>query len=230
MRQNEDDAESMIPEDEDEGNLKMAVGATNTRKIMVYSRKVFSVVSCIFLAYAIGNMTLFITPGVREFVQQYHFLVYLCTPLPLISKVLISGVERLSHPPKLPLLYFVFILHLLAIFLSFTSLSLFFDTEIIYFSCFIIFMNIILLVFYTLQNSSVLSSARMFILLAVTTSVNSVLLPTFLSIFVFPYLPVIFISLLVTFYINCNICHFTNSLSSRDWPIAVVWILSRLPL
>ncbi|UMM36877.1 hypothetical protein L5515_008845 [Caenorhabditis briggsae] len=65
MRQ-DDDAESMTPEDENEGNLKMAVGATNTRKIMVYSRKVFSVVSCIFLAYALGNMTLFITPGVRE--------------------------------------------------------------------------------------------------------------------------------------------------------------------
>ncbi|CAR99636.1 Protein CBG27213 [Caenorhabditis briggsae] len=229
MRQ-DDDAESMTPEDENEGNLKMAVGATNTRKIMVYSRKVFSVVSCIFLAYALGNMTLFITPGVREFVQQYHFLVYLCTPLPLISKILISGIERLSHPPKLPLLYLVFILHLLAIFLSFTSLSLFFDTEIAYFSCFIIFMNLILLVFYTLQNSSVLSAPRMFLLLIVITSVNSVLLPTFLSIFVFPYIPVIVISLLVTFYINFNICHFTNSLSSRDWPIAAVWIFSRLPL
>ncbi|PIC28529.1 hypothetical protein B9Z55_020408 [Caenorhabditis nigoni] len=57
MRQNGDDAESLIPEDEDEVNLKMAVGATNTRKIMVYSRKVFSVVSCIFLAYALATAT-----------------------------------------------------------------------------------------------------------------------------------------------------------------------------
>ncbi|KAF1750811.1 hypothetical protein GCK72_017362 [Caenorhabditis remanei] len=135
-----------IEEEDDEfpedGNLKMAVGAMNTRKKMIYSRKVFAVISAIFLIFAIGNMTLFITPGVREFVQQYRILVYLCTPLPIVSKLLITFVERISsiNRPSL-LLIPVFILHLLAIFLSFTALSLFFDTEIVYFSCFIIFMN-----------------------------------------------------------------------------------------
>lgn len=229
MRVSIDDDEVSIPEDED-GKLKMAVGATNTRKKMVYSRKVFSLISVIFLVFAIGNMTLFITPGVREFVQQYHFLVYLCTPLPFISKLLISGVERISQPPNLTFLLPVFILHLLALFLSLTSLSLYFDTEIVYFSCFIVFMNTCQLVFYTLQNYSILSASRMFILQVVTSTVNSFLLPIFLSIFVFPYLPVIFFSLLVSFYINFNLCYFMNSLSSSDWPLAVVSVFSHIPV
>lgn len=41
---------------DDEGNLKMAVGATNTKKKMIYSRKIFAVVSVIFLIYAIGKI------------------------------------------------------------------------------------------------------------------------------------------------------------------------------
>lgn len=224
-----DDDHASIPDDED-GKLKMAVGVTNTRKKMVYSRKVFSVISFIFLVFAIGNMTLFITPGVREFVQQYNFLVYLCTPLPIISKIIISGVERLSHPPNLYMLLPAFILHLLAIFLSMTSLSLYFDTEIVYFSCFVIFMNTCQLVFYTLQNYSILSASRMFLLLAVTSTLNSFFLPIFLSIFVFPYLPVVLLALLVSFYINFNICHFMSNLSSSDWPLAVVWVSSRVPV
>lgn len=224
-----DDDDVAVSEDE-EGNLKMAVGATNTRKKIVYSRKVFSAMSCISLAFAMGNMTLFITPGVREFVQQYHFLVYLCTPLPLISKFMILSVERLSHPPKITFMFPVFILHLLAIFLCVTSMSLYFDTEIVYFSCFVIFMNTCQLVFYTLQNYSLLSSSQMFFLLLVTSSVNSFLLPIFLSIFVFPYLPVVIVSLIVSFYINFNINFFMNNLSSKDWPLAVIWVLSRVPV
>lgn len=207
----------------------MAVGTTNMRKKMVYSRKVFAAISSVFLIYAIGNMTLFITPGVREFVQQYR-LVFLCAPLPLISKLLISGIERISHPPKLALLVPIFLLHLLAVFLSVTSLSLHFDTELVYFSCFIVFMNTCQLVFYTLQNYSMLSPVKMFLLLTVTSSVNSFFLPTLLSIFAFPYLQVVFSSLLVSFYINLNICHFMNSLSSKDWPLAVVWVFSRVPV
>lgn len=228
-----DENEEELETPEDEGkNLKMAVGATNTRKKMIYSRKVFSVISTIFLIFAIGNMTLFITPGVREFVQQHQELVYLCTPLPLISKLVISGVERTStsHLPKLAFLIPVFILHLLAIFLSATSLSLFFDTEILYFSSFVIFMNTCQLVFYTFQNYSILSASKMFVLLIVTTVVNSLFLPTLLSIFVFPFIPVVVVSFLMSYYININIFYFMDSLSSKDWPLAVIWMFSRLPV
>lgn len=223
----DDDEDSVIPDDE-EGNLKMAVGATNTRKKMAYSRKVFAAISSVFLVYAIGNMTLFITPGVREFVQQYR-LVYLCAPLPLISKLFISAVERMSHSPKLSLLIPIFLLHLLAVFLSITSVSLHLDTELVYFSCFVVFMNTCQLVFYTLQNYSILSTFKMLVLLTGTTSINSFFIPTLLSIFAFPYFPVVIMSLLVSFYINFNICHFMNSLSSREWPQAVIWVFSRIP-
>uniref|UniRef100_A0A1I7U876 TPT domain-containing protein n=2 Tax=Caenorhabditis tropicalis TaxID=1561998 RepID=A0A1I7U876_9PELO len=177
---NEDSESGLIPEDE-EGNLKMAVGATNIRKKMMYSRKVFAVISSIFLVYAIGNMTLFITPGVREFVQQYR-LIYLCAPLPIISKLLLSGVERMSHPPRFSFLIPSFLLHLLAIFLSITSLSLYLDTELVYFSCFVVFINMCQLLLYTLQNYSILSASKMLLLLTVTTSVNS-----FSSQLFFPY-------------------------------------------
>ncbi|EFO92833.1 hypothetical protein CRE_18217 [Caenorhabditis remanei] len=178
-----------------------------------------------------GNMTLFITPGVREFVQQYRILVYLCTPLPIVSKLLITFVERISsiNRPSL-LLIPVFILHLLAIFLSFTALSLFFDTEIVYFSCFIIFMNTCELIFYTLQNYSIFSSSRMLLLLIITSLINTFLLPTFLSIFAFPYVPVFVVSLIVSFYINFHICHFMDKLGPKDWPQAVVWMFSRIPV
>lgn len=182
--------EGSIPsEDGDEGTLKMAVGATNTRKKMEYSRKVLATISTIFLVFAIGNMTLYITPGVREFVQQYR-LVYLCAPLPLLSKLLLTVIPSQAPPLFIP----VFLLHLLSIFLSFTSISLHFDTEIVYFSCFIIFMNTLQLVFYTLQNYSILSNFRMFLVLIATSSLNSLILPMFLSIFALPYIAVTFFS------------------------------------
>lgn len=215
---------------DDEGNLKMAVGATNTKKKMIYSRKIFAVVSVIFLIYAIGNMTLFITPGVREFVQQFKIFLYLCVPLPIISKILISGVERVSHPPKLHLIIPVFLVHLLAIFLSATTLSLTFDTELVYFSCFIIFMNTGQLVFYTLQNYLVLTPLKMLILLIATSSLNSIFLQILLSIFVFPYFEVVTLSTIISFYIHFNNAFFMNHLSSCDWPVATVWIFSRVPV
>lgn len=51
----DDEDDSIFPEDG--GRLKMAIGATNTRKKMVYSRKVFAMLTVIFFVYATGEKT-----------------------------------------------------------------------------------------------------------------------------------------------------------------------------
>ncbi|CAI2354118.1 unnamed protein product [Caenorhabditis sp. 36 PRJEB53466] len=180
IEESDGEDESIFPEEEETGGkLKMAVAATNKRKRRAYARKVYALLTIVFAVYAIGNMVLFITPGVREFIQQYR-LVYIFAPLPIVSRLLISSAQ--FHPL---LLIPSFLLHLLAIFLSATSISLTFDTELFYFSCFTIFLNLTHLVLYTLQNCCSLSSLpKTLAFLAVSSSANAFFLQILLVILI----------------------------------------------
>lgn len=176
-----------------------------------------------------GSMMLFITPGVREFVQQYH-LIYIFLPLPVVSKILISVVEGFRHPPSPLLIFPTFLIHLLAIFLSFACFSLNFDTEIVYFSCFVICGNFFQLILYSFQNMYYFPPITMFVFLIVTSVSGSFFLQIALSIFDFPFFEISAISVLVSMYININIQLFMNSFSSGDWLLATVNVFTKIPV
>uniref|UniRef100_A0A8R1E0I7 Uncharacterized protein n=1 Tax=Caenorhabditis japonica TaxID=281687 RepID=A0A8R1E0I7_CAEJA len=214
----------------DESGKMSSVETANTRKKMRYLRKVFAVLALIFLIYAGACMTLFITPGVREFVQQHHSIFYLCVSLPIVSTLLNSFLKRLNFKNALLAAFVGFSLHLLSIFLAFTTISLFFDTEILYFSCFTVFLNLLILVLYTFQSYKFLTPLQMLVLLIAATAPNVLFVELFLAIFDFPYIHVALISLIMTFYIFANLRFFMKNLNSREWPMAIYYVFTRVPL
>ncbi|CAD6186700.1 unnamed protein product [Caenorhabditis auriculariae] len=112
----------------------VAVCHQNLRRRMVYRRFLYAVLAAQCLVVALVTSVLFMTPGVRAFVQQHQEIFLMCLAAPIASGLIMRKFRRV------PFLSIVFhLLHTAALTLFSAGVTAYFDMEVLYLSAFINF-------------------------------------------------------------------------------------------
>ncbi|CAI5451707.1 unnamed protein product [Caenorhabditis angaria] len=159
----------------------------------------------IFAIMGFINFCLFITIGVREYVQQYPMIYSLCLMSPVISTIIIKSI---NGPILVKILSFL--AHLTAIFLFFTSIGLSYDIELFYVFHFTTSLNCLYAFLYSIQPKYHLNPKEMAIFSIISSIINASFVQLFLSFYDFPWISAIIGSSAIFIYISYNIHFYTK--------------------
>ncbi|KAJ1366314.1 hypothetical protein KIN20_026945 [Parelaphostrongylus tenuis] len=215
----------MLPSSNGDGYEIACVAKSSVRIRMAFLRNVYFVLAIQQFFIATVSFALFITPGVRPFVQYYSLTIWLTMMLLLLSAFFLRQVVH--HWRRWCHLMFVVFTIVLAVACS--VVAAYFDTQLVHVVCTI---NGCIFLTYTIYCMQTRWSLRLLWSVIVIVCIAT-LISYFLQIFklfsTIDYLLHILISSTFCLYSQWNIDYFTHFLNYREMTLACVNVFGAFP-
>ncbi|CAJ0588824.1 unnamed protein product [Cylicocyclus nassatus] len=213
----------LVPEDDNGETVCVARSPIHVR--MRYLRKVYFILALQQFLLGTTSFMLFMTSGVRPFVQNFNSVIWSTAVLLIISFFCLRHAA--NHAPRLAGL--AFFLFSLVLALTCTVVTAYMDTEFLYTLC---FMNGFVFLFhciYCVQTVRPLQFKPSSLFTILLSLVEAWFLDSLLMKLNFDYISHVVISSVICIYVHWNILYFSHMLTTEEVIQACIKVFVSLP-